>query len=303
MTRWAGAALAVALAAPLPAAAQAAGCSAEAIPSLEGMERASCYVELGRLQEAAWMFAAAGDRARAHELVAELEAQMRETPADVRSLDAEGVDNLMATYLVTFPSGVRGVFKPGFTDIGCMSCTEQHERAAFLLDTIMGFGLTPLTLVGELELPGGDVVEGSLMYFVDDSEQSAVYYSTDGTPVETEDHKPDRLRLLDVFLGNSDRHQGNWLVRNTGEIAAIDHNRAFSHDNTFGVTNWRQQLCRIRDLDALRPYVDRFADTPVEAYGEEFRSLLAPDRLAAFEAARTEILDAIANGVACEAGG
>lgn len=283
-------------------AAQTPGCSADGVATLAGSARADCFIELGRLQEAAWIYQDAGDRGRAHELLAELEAQMRARPTSVRVLSAAGVANLMATYRARFRSGVSGVFKPNYTDIGCMECTAKHERAAFLVDTIMRVGLTPLTIMRELELPDGTVIEGSLMYFVEDSQQSAMFYSPDGQPVETEEHKPDLLRLLDVFLGNGDRHQGNWLVRSTGEIAAIDHNRAFLHDKTTTTTHWRQQYCRIEDLDALDEYVRRFESTSVDDYGPEFVTLLSPARLAAFRAERAEIVRTLTAREPCPLG-
>ena len=70
------------------------------------------------------------------------------------------------------------------------------------------------------------------------------------------------------------------LVRQfPGEVAAIDHNRAFLHDRTITTTHWRQQYCRIEDLDALEAQVRRFVEIPIEAYGPEFGTLLGPDRM------------------------
>ncbi len=181
------------------------------------LERVDSLVALGRLQEAVWAARAAGDTAAGDRILDRLDSILRSQPrsAEPLSLDSQGVS---FTYRLEYGDGVAAIFKVDGSDIFCRSCGADREIATYRLDRLLRLDLTPMTVPARILDSHGDTLVGSAMYFVRDA----------SSPRDVGALKPDRLRFLDALIGNSDRHQSNWLVVD-GRTVAIDHNRAFEY--------------------------------------------------------------------------
>lgn len=94
--------------------------------------------------------------------------------------------------------------------------SPYHERAAYLIDEMLGLGIVPPTILyldnnGELT---------SAMKWV----RGKHNYTTDTEAKETEYNK---MKLFDYLIDNNDRHGGNWIIRPSGKIWAIDNAMTF----------------------------------------------------------------------------
>lgn len=196
----------------------------------------------GRLQEAAWALRAAGDTARADTVLARLRSILTAWPraAAPLSMDSQGVSY---TWQLSHGQGVASIFKVDGSDIFCPECGADREVAAYRVDRLLGFDLTPMTVFTRITDQDGDTLSGSTQYYVAGTETARDL----GFP------KSDALRLFDAIIGNSDRHQGNWLVMGD-RVAAIDHNRAFEYQpSTRPKTCWEAQVDSITEPGALGP--------------------------------------------------
>jgi len=88
------------------------------------------------------------------------------------------------------------------------SQSPYHERAAFIVNEILDFKLVPPTI---LHLEKGEVV-------------SAMKWVRGKYPHIT---IPPLLMVFDYIISNSDRHNGNWLVKPSGRVWAIDNALTF----------------------------------------------------------------------------
>ncbi len=95
----------------------------------------------------------------------------------------------------------------------------EEERAAYLVDLFLGFGLTPTTVIRELR---GEI--GSVQEFVPDA-KSGLECSL-GDLLQNYRDGIVKLWVFDLIIGNLDRHNGNFLVKD-GKVYAIDHGRSF----------------------------------------------------------------------------
>lgn len=267
-----------------PAAAQggspartAAGSQSAAVDSLAA---------LGRLQEAAWMARAAGDSARGDALLDRLEAILRRAPRTARplGLDSQGVSY---TFRLDHGDGVRSIFKVDGSDIFCPSCGADREVAAYLIDRLLGFDLTPMT-VPQTIVHDGDTLSGSAMYFVNGAAR----------PSDVGARKPDALRFLDAVIGNSDRHRDNWLVLQSGRVVAIDHNRAFDyHPRTRPKTCWETEVDSIAAPGALDGPYRRYRDLPPDSLAASIRDVVDDPLVRAFVEMRERVAARIAERV------
>lgn len=211
-------------------------------------------LERGRLQEAAWILLETGDTARAETVLERLEALLRSPPEDARPLgmDSQGVS---FTWRLDHGQGVESIFKVDGSDIFCPECGADREAATYRIDRLLGFDLTPMTVLTRF-VTRGDTLTGSTMYFVNGAE----------SPADVGADKPDALRALDAIVGNSDRHADNWLI--AGErVVAIDHNRAFEYQPTT-----RPRTCWETQVDSMalpgdlgRPWA-RYAALPADSF-------------------------------------
>lgn len=83
------------------------------------------------------------------------------------------------------------------------------ERAAYVVDEALGFRLVPPTI---LHLHDGKVV-------------SAMKWVRGSYPTIS---RPPLLYIFDYIINNDDRHSGNWLIKPSGRVWAIDNALSFS---------------------------------------------------------------------------
>lgn len=91
-----------------------------------------------------------------------------------------------------------------------MNCTRSpyHERAAYIVDTMLNLKLVPATVIR--------VVDGKVV-----SAQKWVYGE------RPSNNTPPLLAMFDYIIGNTDRHYGNWLIKKSGRVWAIDNALSF----------------------------------------------------------------------------
>jgi len=116
---------------------------------------------------------------------------------------------------------IESVWKPKFgEDPNCRRSIPtgtyyKREVAAYLVDRILGIGLVPPTSIREYKKELGSVQEFKKGYTTwgnsDNSKRNKV---TDETW--------QKLEFLDNLLGHEDRHSGNFMVNDSGDVIAID---------------------------------------------------------------------------------
>jgi len=135
--------------------------------------------------------------------------------------------------------------------------------AAYEIDHLLRIQLTPLTLIRDLKLPDGSTVNGVIKYFVKAAK------TAEDLELKS-DAKPDLLLFFDTIIANSDRHTGNWMIRDdTKELFAIDHNRTFQFHLSW---TWYRRMKTIRDPKNLGLVYERYRTLPVS----QFREILVP---------------------------
>ncbi len=72
---------------------------------------------------------------------------------------------------------------------------------------------------------------GALMHFVPDSQTAADIGKTAGRVFNEDPAAYSRMNLYDNVIGNLDRHAGNWMVDDQGNIHAIDNGLSFPTEN------------------------------------------------------------------------
>ena len=273
--------LALALAATAAGAGAAAAQAATAGPAAGAMDPAAVdsLVAAGRLQEAAWAARVMGDTARGDALILRLDSILRAPPVAARPLSMEQ-QGVSYTWRLGHGGGIESIFKKDGSDIFCPECGAGREVAAYRIDRLLGFDLTPVTVFTQVT-DDDYTLTGSTQYFVNGASE----------PEEVGATKPDRLRLFDAILGNSDRHETNWLVLESGRVVAIDHNRAFDY-----TPSPRARTCWEREIDALErpadlgaPY-DRYRALSDDELAAAVDGLLEPELAARFVAMRDRIV-------------
>lgn len=101
---------------------------------------------------------------------------------------------------------------------------HKREAAAYALDRMMG-GETVVPPTISRTLQGEP---GSLQRFQPGAKVAQKVHAKGGTEaLPLEDPSVRRMQLLDLISGNTDRHNGNWLVDKRGRAVAIDNGLAF----------------------------------------------------------------------------
>lgn len=129
--------------------------------------------------------------------------------------------------LLTTSSGHAGVFKPKNGEKWLRGSIRpgtyyRRESAASAVADLMGLhDLVPATTIRE---HNGEI--GSIQEYKNGRAANKVSDSL------AFDGPEDRARaaLFDYVIGNTDRHQGNWLVSPEGKLVLIDNGLAFPHD-------------------------------------------------------------------------
>jgi SPP1 gp7 family putative phage head morphogenesis protein len=138
--------------------------------------------------------------------------------------DKSGVNETLFT-----SNGVQGVFKPaaGEKDGLRMSIPGgtyyKREVAAYELDKVLGIDLVPPTVIRKMD---GRI--GSHQLFMNG------YKTWDEAPdawkAKISNETKERMQLLDYLLGNEDRHVGNFMINESGNMVAIDNGLTFGID-------------------------------------------------------------------------
>ena len=151
-------------------------------------------------------------------------AGVRETPVgksphedvlksrEVTSSQGIGVGVTESSFIELKDDG-KGVFK---------TIDYQNERAAYLVDRFLDFGLTPPTVIRSHEGKTGSVQE-----FVADAPTRSELGMREDKFVEKYKSQLMEMWIFDVIIGNTDRHSGNFLIKDD-RLYAIDHGRGFN---------------------------------------------------------------------------
>jgi len=121
-----------------------------------------------------------------------------------------------------------GVFKPREGERVVRDEVEagtyyKRERAAYLMDRFLGFGMVPPTVIRQIK---GKV--GSFQEFIPEALNGHMITALEYKKMEQTEFR--RLWILDYILWNSDRHRGNFLYKD-GKIYAIDNGLTFGNDD------------------------------------------------------------------------
>lgn len=152
-----------------------------------------------------------------------------------------------------FENGESGIFK---------SWGWQKERAAYLASRLLGLDVVPPTVIREVETE-----EGSLQKFIPDASGVAeTSLSLEGLS-ESQQEDLMRIWLLDLVIGNIDRHDGNLLVKGDN-VYAIDHGESFYKSGFYNAEEikdtWNSwELCgsakfRFFDKKISQPVIQKF---------------------------------------------
>lgn len=160
-------------------------------------------------------------------------------------LDKTSVEKLLESREVEIVSEVRGsnrveflkfkddgnaIFKSKSGEIDCsragyeLGTLYKRERAAYLIDRFLDFGLVPTTVIREID---GDV--GSIQEFKDAKTASE---SSDELKISSAEYG--KLYLFDVIIWNTDRTKENYLIKDK-MLWAIDNGLSFSNRPYRGV--------------------------------------------------------------------
>ena len=182
----------------------------------------------------------------------------------------EGITNSSKVELRDGPRTVRAVFKTadtrlkskfgfGTETVGFYRDTYRHEVAAYVLDTLLGFGLVPPVVERKIEGKRGSLqawVERSLARFAP---------ATPPSDMSRANEEMHAMRLFDYLIFNTDRHVRNVVFTPDWRPVAIDNSisfHAFLPPFRPLYRFPRDPLDRLRRLDAraLESALDRYLD-------------------------------------------
>ena len=146
----------------------------------------------------------------------------------------------------------------------------KRERAAYLLDAALGWGLVPPTVI-RTDAPLG---VGSLQWFIDSD--PAVHYFTLLRQIPDTHERLRRLAVFDVISNNTDRKGGHVLCDEAGGIWGIDHGLCFAANFKLRTVIWDFASDPIAPdvLTDLAPLADAVPDEIAELLDErEVRAL------------------------------
>lgn len=234
------------------------------------------YLENHLYQEAAWEYLKAGDSTAAEAALNLLSAAFEEDYIEFKPLGTRM--NTSETYLLTFKNDVKGVFKVENSDtLGHV----YHDPAAYKLDQLLGFNFTPYSIVRTFQTPDGDLLRGSLMYFVKECKSA----------LSVKAPRTDRMRFFDAVIGNIDRHTNNWLIRGNGDIVCIDHDRTFLFDHTgWAHSPWESEIAKIKSTKNLGIVYERYKTLPDSVFRDAIRDDIGYNRFDLFLETRKEII-------------
>ena len=124
---------------------------------------------------------------------------------------------------VTFDDGSSGIFKSKRSEKGIKRLRFEvkgdlykKEAAAYELSKLLGIKMVPPTITRKID---GDV--GSVQEFIEGATPGFIY-----NPEKLNTKQLRDAAFFDVLIGNTDRHSGNFLIKDD-KIILIDHGFAF----------------------------------------------------------------------------
>jgi hypothetical protein len=161
---------------------------------------------------------------------------MKKANADRKHIEEVGHlgGGIRESYKVHFKDGQQAIYKPGFdrdgkpvTPVGVRRSLGNireapREVAAYKISNAAGFDIVPPVEIVKYPDPNGKVREGHAMGFIDGQIAGKLRHgqlSKDGRDGHPDLH---RIAALDMVIGSTDRHPGNFMKGNDGRYYAID---------------------------------------------------------------------------------
>lgn len=163
---------------------------------------------------------------------------MLEEPKDIKSLPGGTWNNKQKFY---FKDGSKAAFKPrsGEVDIrsGDVPLYGGYLREVLThdIDNILGFGVVPTTTFTLRKIDNKDEI-ASMQEWIGEGQEGQVDYDMP-KQVKTKSADLEKLALLDLVIGNSDRHGLNFKTKPDGSVAAIDNGLTFPHGTNNHIRN------------------------------------------------------------------
>ncbi|MCC6137576.1 MAG: hypothetical protein IT287_03020 [Bdellovibrionaceae bacterium] len=132
---------------------------------------------------------------------------------------------LSPSYIVDLDNNSKIIFKPCVDAMGVANCNS--EVAAYKVDQIAGFDLVPETVFKTIDI-NGSPQKGSGQLYLDFPDAE----SAPGRPVSQE--AKIKQNIFDYLIQNTDRHDGNYLVKPNGDVVSIDHGMSFRESKLVG---------------------------------------------------------------------
>ena len=167
----------------------------------------------------AWKQMESGQMIEGEQTLKKVEDHLRELAGRkvIKRKDAGGQSG--ATWIVTFENGEKAVFKADHSFV--KSQVYKNEIATYLLDRLFHFNLVPPMI--EVEMDG---IKGVIMPFLTSRGHP-------GTSVTEGVDAVHEILMLDVLIGNYDRHSENiLLVGPDRRSVAIDHSGSFGRSDS-----------------------------------------------------------------------
>jgi hypothetical protein len=176
------------------------------------------------------------------------------------------------TYVVELEGGGKAVFRSGGAWGSGWGATS--DVAAFAVADLVGMGdIVPAAAIRTLKTPEGRL-KGALCEWQEGvTAEQFMWGNVKGEAYGSSFHDVRRAAMFDWVIGNSDRHEGNWVVDGS-QLRLIDHNIAFNRDSfSMILDSAKTQVISESEFQSyVKPYMDnlpkiktRLADLGVPA--------------------------------------
>lgn len=195
--------------------------------------------------------------------------------------------------IVALKDDGSGIFKPekgeapGFRRAIEAGTYYKRERAAYLVDKLLDFGLVPPTVIRDID---GDI--GSFQQFIPGAKAG---WEVDSKELQSPELRPELVKLwiFDHIIFNSDRHDGNFLVKES-QVAAIDHGLAFGNSRLLTYENYVGEPIPQEVIDKINNFLER--QDLQDILRDLLLELLSQDEVDAFFVRVKRIADFIKGG-------
>lgn len=218
-------------------------------------------------QMAIWTMRQRGLERRADSLSSQVEHALEYSEVESEQPFEEGVSGAR---LLMFADGLAGVFKPLGHWASCPGC----EVAAYKFDKLVGFHLVPVTVS---RVHNG--VAGSIQLFI----PNAVSAKKRGVNTTSE-----RIKLLDYFLNNTDRHNSNYLFAQG--LRGQEYEFGIDHGLTFHAAKKMTRIDSVSLLTVPSEIRRRLAHISLLDLNRELSGLIEPELIEELDRRRTSLL-------------